>query len=669
MEHKDCEDLNGNSFGEASNGEGLLLPGKCHGGGCLDVPAFLSQVSGELQKMLQAMDGFQTQIAQLDGEIVKRSSVLTGKFPARFANDSGLEEDKFHAMVDIHGGALRQVASGDTTSFDRVAPVDGTVHVMSEIMPQWNRGEDEIEEMKAQFKRVATSANEVLSVSELYAVAFESKKGISYDILRELCYCLEPCDKGKAVEGLTLNRFLRLRCGHLDSVAWTPEVHAASAALCVAFEQEEQKFQLSNNRSHLRREQKRATIKTVADVFIVFVIVINALVIGLSADINPEAPVWMTLEIIFFVIYVLEFILKCWLFGVKNYFVGPDMAWNLFDFTCLVISAVDLGMALGAQAEAAAAVGAKKEKGTSWNLLKILRVSRLARVVRLMRFRIFKELKLMIMGLVSGLRALFWAVVLLMALIYTFSVVASTMIPDVPEFASIDRSMFTLFRCFTESCDTLDSKSIPEMLYRKYGWPFQLIWIWITMGVTIGLFNLIMAVFIDNVTKSQSQRKQRELSDSAIDTEVNLKLTLARFINDPGAQQGRSWRMTKRLNKLKTVSTSQSGKDKADAAESAFRILQDDNVTIKREVFVAWLQDPEFVQVLEDADIDISNKFELFNILDVDNGGELSIQELLTGLLKLRGDVSKGDIVSILLRTRDLALQVQELRGLVGSDS
>ena len=44
----------------------------------------------------------------------------------------------------------------------------------------------------------------------------------------------------------------------------------------------------------------------------------------------------------------------------------------------------------------------------------------------------------------------------------------------------------------------------------------------------------------------------------------------------------------------------------------------------------------------EGTQVDVSNKFELFDILDVDLGGELSPHELLTGLMSLRGDVSKG---------------------------
>lgn len=60
--------------------------------------------------------------------------------------------------------------------------------------------------------------------------------------------------------------------------------------------------------------------------------------------------------------------------------------------------------------------------------------------------------------------------------------------------------------------------------------------------------------------------------------------------------------------------------------------------------------------------MDVSNKFELFDILDVDLGGELSPHELLTGLLSLRGDVSKGDVIYILLRVRDMTHRLDQLQ-------
>lgn len=273
-------------------------------------------------------------------------------------------------------------------------------------------------------------------------------------------------------------------------------------------------------------------------------------------------------------------------------------------------------------------------------------------------------------------------IVLLMAVVFTMSVVTQSFFGEVvEEFSTIDRSMFTLFRCATQTCETITGDPIPEALFSAFGWRFQIIYILTTMLVTVGLFNLIMAVFIDNVTKSQNQRKQKELGESAEMTECALKMMLAKFINEPRAGQGlargfgplrlgdNSKDMLKRisddaLKKLASLTDAGRSRNQAEqrrVANEAFNLLEECHINITREVFQAWLKDPEFVKVLEEAEVDISNKFELFNILDVDSGGELSVEELLNGLMGLRGDVSKGDVVSILLRVRDLLQRVEKM--------
>eukprot|EP00434_Breviolum_minutum_P016033 symbB.v1.2.014132.t1/scaffold1024.1/size143406/8 len=406
-------------------------------------------------------------------------------------------------------------------------------------------------------------------------------------------------------------------------------------------------------------------VRLIMDVGIVLVISVNAVCIGVSADQNPDSVWWEVLELVFFGIYLLEFIVKACFLDRCNYFVGPDWTWNIFDFICLMISAVELSVAYIRRL-----VGGGDDNGSKLGaFLKVLRLARLARLVRVMRFKAFKELKLMALGLFSGLKALFWAIVLLMAVVFTTSVVAQSFFGALlEEFRTIDRSMFTLFRCFTETCETYEGDPIPERLFREFGTFFQIVYILTTMLVTVGLFNLIMAVFIDNVTKSQNQRKQKELGESADSTECALKLVLAKFINEPRAGE-RSKDLVKRISEdamKKLASLTDAGRSQNLAARKrlaneAFHLLQECGINITREVFQAWLKDPEFVKVLEEAEVDISNKFELFNILDVDSGGELSVEELLTGLMGLRGDVSKGDVVSILLRVRDILQRVERV--------
>jgi hypothetical protein len=388
-------------------------------------------------------------------------------------------------------------------------------------------------------------------------------------------------------------------------------------------------------------------------------------VIGVSVDNAPDDVFWKVLEFIFFTIYLSEFIIKCTWLGIRYHFTGPDMSWNIFDFLCLVISAVELLITYTSPTQ-----NKSEDTGVSWTLLKILRLCRLVRLLRLMRFKVFKELKLMFMGLISGLRALGWALVLLMGIIYMMSIVLRSYFGTVVnEFATVNSSMFTLFRCLTDTCETLHGDLIPELLFHRYGEGFSIPYILFTMLIGIGLFNLIMAVFIDNVTKSQDQRKQKELGETAASVECQLKIMLAKFIKEPRAGEDDSRGMVrrlsddalKRLRSLTEIGFFRNLSEQKLVADASFTILEDAHIVITRQVFQAWLRDPEFVRMLEEADVDISNKFELFNILDVDHGGELSANELLTGLMSLRGDVSKGDVVSTLLRVRDLGARVEAL--------
>merc|ERR1711959_556427 len=92
--------------------------------------------------------------------------------------------------------------------------------------------------------------------------------------------------------------------------------------------------------------------------------------------------------------------------------------------------------------------------------IKILRLARLGRLVRLLRFKIFHELKMMVQGVVAGLRVLFWAVVLLFFFIFLLGVVLRKTMGESEvnpytrknSFETVPRSMFTLFRCFTDGC-------------------------------------------------------------------------------------------------------------------------------------------------------------------------------------------------------------------------
>merc|ERR1712224_1089595 len=148
------------------------------------------------------------------------------------------------------------------------------------------------------------------------------------------------------------------------------------------------------------------------------------------------------MEFYFYGFFLFEFLLKLKLVGWPL-FKGPDRLWNSFDLFCVVTSSVDLIFQYLIFSDGI---------GLNVMYIKLLRLARLGRLVRLLRFKIFHELKMMVQGVVSGMRVLAWAIVLLLFVVFLLGIVCRNLLSDQPEFSTVDRAMFSLFRCFTDGC-------------------------------------------------------------------------------------------------------------------------------------------------------------------------------------------------------------------------
>ena len=203
--------------------------------------------------------------------------------------------------------------------------------------------------------------------------------------------------------------------------------------------------------------EDNATFFLMLDVVPAIVIMLSAVVAGVSADNDPNNTGWKVLEILFTVFFIGEVIVKLRVFGWKEYLWGPEWYWSWFDILCIILAVVYMGITYTADQEApgSSALGS----------MKTLKLARLGRIVRLLKFKIFTELKLMIQGVFTGLRVLFWAIVLLVTCMYLMGVVAVTVFSDqegMTEFASVSAAMFTAFRCFTDGCAATDGTPLQE---------------------------------------------------------------------------------------------------------------------------------------------------------------------------------------------------------------
>lgn len=367
------------------------------------------------------------------------------------------------------------------------------------------------------------------------------------------------------------------------------------------------------------------------------VIVLNMIVAGLSTDLTDLNNIWEVVEYIFAVFYTIECIVKLWVFGFRGFFCGALRAWNIFDLCCVSVSL----------AESITSVMMRIYDREDSDILekivmvKVLRLARLARFVRLLRFKAFNHLKLMVLGVFSGLQVLSWAIVLLIVLIYLLGIAMTNLFKDqYQEYSNVPSSMFTLFRCWTDGCAAYDGTPLPEIVRKDYGFSFMAFHILTTMIITVGVFNLIMAIFIDNVVTNQLVRKHKELEERSMEIETRFKRCIINMFNKGHSD---TTRMTKR-NVAKEI----------EGINSEWAVLLERNVEVTREMFVGWLEDHNFLQLLDEAEIETANKSDLFEVLDSDMGGQLSMRELTTGLMKLRGPVTKADIVAVRLKVRHL---------------
>ncbi|CAK9061788.1 L type [Durusdinium trenchii] len=389
-----------------------------------------------------------------------------------------------------------------------------------------------------------------------------------------------------------------------------------------------------------------------ADVVPGIVIVMNALVLGLSSDIAEDHLVWKAFNIFFLAFYTLEFIVKVYLFGWRWFFLGDEWAWNYFDVFCLALSWVE---------EVITWILTAVNNGQSVDLntmvfIRMLRLTRLVRLVRTLRFEIFYELKMMVLGVVSGMRVLIWAMVLLLVIIYTTGVAAKNVFgQEEPEFETVPAAMFTLFRCFTDGCESYDGKPLMERMRPKYGVLLVVSYVCMFMLVCLGVFNLIMAIFLENVVANQLQRKLMGIDNTANKMEVDIKDSLLRLV-----LRSKTNGVPEEVEEdLRAISQTFHRWDAR--VRAMFETLSSSQVVITKPAFLSWLQDKEFISVLKEADIETANQAGIFECLDADMSGWLTMDEIYNGLMRLRGPVAKSEIVGFCLRLRHVAQIVHSM--------
>eukprot|EP00933_Yihiella_yeosuensis_P016240 TRINITY_DN13954_c2_g1_i1.p1 TRINITY_DN13954_c2_g1~~TRINITY_DN13954_c2_g1_i1.p1 ORF type:complete len:259 (+),score=44.69 TRINITY_DN13954_c2_g1_i1:106-777(+) len=214
--------------------------------------------------------------------------------------------------------------------------------------------------------------------------------------------------------------------------------------------------------------------------------------------------------------------------------------------------------------------------------------------------------------------------------------------------------MFTLFRCVTDGCVDYDGRPLQESMRLKHGTVFMASYSAMFLFVTVGIFNLIMAVFIDHVCQESTHRELTQLGEDSLLHEAQIIRVIGSFISGrtkppkSGSLFGRLF-----VGGLEVEDATSDGANELKAIYAAAVTKQD---------FNTWLDHSALIHLLEDLNIQTSAKYQLFDVLDADMGGVLQFQELVTGLMKLRGPTTKSDIIDISLKVRYLTEMMEDMR-------
>jgi len=200
-----------------------------------------------------------------------------------------------------------------------------------------------------------------------------------------------------------------------------------------------------------------------------------------------------------------------------QFFIASDWKWNVFDLTLVGLSVMDELMASQVNLSAS----------------RIIRVFRMARVLRIIRIvEAFRELREMLCTIIVSLRSVFWALVLLLLVMYLFAITFMQSAMNAIEhqgappaefelnWGSLDAAMYSLIAAVSGGQDWVEIASPFDHSTRWYRVVFCL---YIVL-VVIGMLNILTGVFVsraaeivvldkDLVIQAQSARQKCMVRD------------------------------------------------------------------------------------------------------------------------------------------------------------
>eukprot|EP00929_Paragymnodinium_shiwhaense_P005555 TRINITY_DN10770_c0_g6_i1.p1 TRINITY_DN10770_c0_g6~~TRINITY_DN10770_c0_g6_i1.p1 ORF type:complete len:701 (-),score=110.27 TRINITY_DN10770_c0_g6_i1:431-2533(-) len=382
------------------------------------------------------------------------------------------------------------------------------------------------------------------------------------------------------------------------------------------------------------REMTKGNIELVVDSVIGILIVLNAIFIGVSMD-APESHqnIVVGIDVSFSVAFILELCFKVSLHGFRRHFRGGSRWMNTFDAALILMDIVQLAI----QAIYPSATSSVADLPSA-SIFRVVRLVRLVRILRLLRHPALQTLLMMLHGMVGGLPTLAWALLLFVSSVYIVALMLREFLgrarhEQVYEyFDSVPRSMVTTFRCSFGDCSTIQGTPIFEHVDSAYGFGFSVFYCLFAFVMSIGMFNVISAIFVQSTLMAASALKSKRKKERLQDEDLwasRIYIIVRKALDLAYPWEHEEFSLSELVEEIHDLSVE----------------------TSQLEFLVA---DPEVKSALEDLDIDPEDNQTLADVLDVEQTGDILLIELLQGLRRLRGNPRRSDIVAVDLTCRSM---------------
>lgn len=264
------------------------------------------------------------------------------------------------------------------------------------------------------------------------------------------------------------------------------------------------------------------------DAVVGIVIVINMFFIGYSTEYSlkhwrdPESKFILTGEWTFLAFFVFELTLRFFMEGCHDFLLGANATWNGFDAFLISTSLVSQGLKQFQMGS-----GTMKTT-TSLRVLRLLKMIRMLRVLR--GAHLMHELRALLSSIASSCRILFWAMVMMLFIYYTFGLIFMNAVyvalPDIQDDQQLTMQLLKYYGTIRLTVLTLFMSTTGGMDWSKAAdvlWPigpfYYIIFLFYVSVVSFAVVNLITGLFVEGCMKAAEKDRILEMQDTKTETD------------------------------------------------------------------------------------------------------------------------------------------------------